>query len=135
MAIIDTSYLYALINDRERQHTAVAASYEAVQTTYLPSLVIGEAAYLVQRDFGSVAVAAFINQLNADQITIIDPLWEDYQRAAAVIRQYHDSHIDLVDALIVAIAERLNITDILTLDRRHFRLFRPRHTTAFTLLP
>ncbi|MEI2692813.1 MAG: PIN domain-containing protein [Anaerolineae bacterium] len=39
----------------------------------------------------------------------------DYERAAAVLRQYNDAHIDLVDALIVAIAERLNIGLILTL--------------------
>jgi predicted nucleic acid-binding protein len=40
-----------------------------------------------------------------------------------------------VDAIIVAIAERLNITRVLTLDVRDFRMFSPRHCAAFELLP
>ncbi|MEI2690592.1 MAG: hypothetical protein V9H69_13160 [Anaerolineae bacterium] len=36
---------------------------------------------------------------------------------------------------IVAIAERLKAQRILTLDRRHFGLMRPRHCTAFEILP
>jgi predicted nucleic acid-binding protein len=37
--------------------------------------------------------------------------------------------------VLVAIAERLNITQVLTLDQRHFRLFRPQHCDAFDILP
>ena len=40
-----------------------------------------------------------------------------------------------VDASIVAIAERLNVTRIATLDQRHFRMMRPRHVDALTLPP
>lgn len=39
------------------------------------------------------------------------------------------------DASIVAIAERLGVTQIATLDRRHFGVVRPNHVDAFTLLP
>lgn len=38
-------------------------------------------------------------------------------------------------AAIVAIAERLNVRRILTLDRRHFSVIRPQHCAAFELLP
>jgi len=40
-----------------------------------------------------------------------------------------------VDASIVAVGERLRINTILTTDRRHFSLFRPRHCRSFTILP
>jgi predicted nucleic acid-binding protein len=40
-----------------------------------------------------------------------------------------------VDASIVAAAERLDITEIATLDRRHFAIVRPHDAEAFTLLP
>jgi Predicted nucleic acid-binding protein, contains PIN domain len=63
------------------------------------------------------------------------PQIEDYLRAAAVIRQYGDARIDFVDALIVAISERLLITRILTLDVRHFAMFRQSHCEGFELLP
>jgi hypothetical protein len=35
----------------------------------------------------------------------------------------------------VAVAERLGLIEIATIDRRHFSIVRPRHTDAFTLLP
>lgn len=64
-----------------------------------------------------------------------NPLAQDYQRAAELIRQYADAQLDFVDAIIVAIAERLDITRILTLDQRDFRLVRPRHCATFEILP
>jgi predicted nucleic acid-binding protein len=42
-----------------------------------------------------------------------------------------DARRDFVDALIAAIAERLNITRVLTLDRRDFQLIRPKHCPGF----
>ena len=36
---------------------------------------------------------------------------------------------------VVAIAERLGVTQVATLDRRDFSVVRPRHTDAFELLP
>ncbi len=40
-----------------------------------------------------------------------------------------------VDASVVATTERLSERQLLTLDRRHFTIVRPRHTDAFELLP
>lgn len=40
-----------------------------------------------------------------------------------------------MDASLVAIAERLGVTEIATLDRRDFTVVRPRHVGAFVLLP
>ena len=39
------------------------------------------------------------------------------------------------DACIVALAERLNITELVTLDQRHFNVVRPRHVQVLTLTP
>lgn len=52
-----------------------------------------------------------------------------------LIDTYHDLGLGLVDASVVAVAERLGITQIATLDHRHFRVVRPRHIDAFELLP
>ena len=56
-------------------------------------------------------------------------------RSAELIDQYADSDIGFVDASILAVAERLAITRILTLERRHFGMLRPRHCSSFTLVP
>jgi hypothetical protein len=46
-----------------------------------------------------------------------------------------DSALGLVDVSIIALAERLRITRVLTLDQRHFRFVRPRHCAAFEVVP
>jgi hypothetical protein len=40
-----------------------------------------------------------------------------------------------VDASAIALAERLGITAVATLDHRHFGTVRPSHVDAFELLP
>ena len=46
-----------------------------------------------------------------------------------------DSKIDFMDCAVVAVAERLNISRILTVDQRDFRILRPKHIPAFEILP
>jgi len=43
--------------------------------------------------------------------------------------------LGVVDASIVAVAERLVVTTVATLGRRHFSVMRPAHCHAFELLP
>lgn len=134
--LLDTGFLYALLNRTEQNHERVLAAVRTVhEPVILPVPAITEVAYLLLRDVGSEAVADFIASLAATDLILESPQIADYLRAAAVIRQYDDARIDFVDALIVAIAERLSITRILTLDVRHFAMFRPSHCKGFELLP
>jgi uncharacterized protein len=66
-----------------------------------------------------------------------DPLLEpdDWRRAAELVTRYADMPLGAVDASVVAVAERLGLAEIATIDRRHFSVVRPRHIDAFTLLP
>jgi hypothetical protein len=41
----------------------------------------------------------------------------------------------MVDASVIGAAERLGITRIATLDRRHFGIVRPAHTALFDVVP
>jgi predicted nucleic acid-binding protein len=134
--LLDTGFLYALINRSEQRHEEVVAATSAIRgAIVLPVPAITETAYLLLRDAGSRAAADFIESLGTTKMLLETPQPGDYTRAAEVIRRYADSRVDFVDALIVAMAERLSITTILTLDQRHFRLFRPLHCEAFNLLP
>ena len=56
-------------------------------------------------------------------------------RTAQILEQYSDSKVDFVDASVMAIAERLNIITVLTIDQRDSRLLKPLHCSNFTLLP
>lgn len=134
--LLDSGFLYALLNSNEARHADVLHAAQSVRgTIYLPTIVTTEVAYLIQRDLGSDALAEFIEMLAAESFVLVEPTVIDFQRAAEVVRQYQDSQIDFVDAVLVATAERLNVTRILTIDTRHFRMFRPKHCVAFEILP
>jgi len=60
---------------------------------------------------------------------------EDFRRSFQLLETYSDVNIGFVDASLVAIAERLKISRILTTDRKHFSIIRPRHCHTFELLP
>lgn len=134
--LLDTGFLYALLNRSEQSHSAVVNALQTIhEPIVLPVPAITEVAYLLLRDVGTAAVADFLSTLATTDLLLETPRPDDYQRAAEVLRKYADAQIDFVDAVIVAIAERLSIQRILTLDQRHFRLFRPRHCDVFELLP
>jgi predicted nucleic acid-binding protein len=52
-----------------------------------------------------------------------------------ILEQYADNQLDFTDAAIVAIAERLAITRVYTLERRDFSIIRPSHCDYFELFP
>jgi uncharacterized protein len=60
---------------------------------------------------------------------------DDLTRTAELVEQYADLPLGATDACIVALAERLNIIELATLDQRHFNVVRPRHIQAMTLIP
>jgi predicted nucleic acid-binding protein len=48
---------------------------------------------------------------------------------------YGDMPLGTTDATVIALAERMGVREIATLDRRHFSVVRPSHVEALTLLP
>jgi predicted nucleic acid-binding protein len=134
--LLDTGFLYALLNANEQLHGTVRQAAERLGVTpLLPTPVTVEVAYLIRRDLGVEALAQFMADLAEPRYALVAPTAADYRRAATIVRRYADAQLDFVDAVLAAMAERLDIRRILTLDQRHFRLFRPRHCDAFELIP
>ena len=134
--LMDSGFLYALIDDTDEHSKSVKNSLlEVYEEVILPVPAVTETAYFLSKNLGVEALANFLENLPEMNVIFETPTAEDYKRAAEVLRKYNDANIDFVDALIVAIAERLNITKILTIDRRHFGIFKPNHCAAFEILP
>ncbi len=134
--LLDTGFWFALLNDKEQTHKEVLAAAQQVSGPIVTvTVVLTEVAYLIRRDLGGAALATFLDSLADLNYTLVEPISADYQRAAHIIRKYADVNIDFVDAILVAVAERLEISQILTIDQRHFRLFRPAHCDTFDILP
>lgn len=135
-AIVDTSALMALVRAREPQHASVV---QAISTEpgllVVPLTVVVEASQLIARRLGAAAEADWLSRLLSGRWVIEPSLVADLARAAELIAQYRDADLGLVDATIVAMAERLGVVRLYTLDRRDFGIVRPRHVAAFELLP
>jgi uncharacterized protein len=54
---------------------------------------------------------------------------------AELVESYPSLGLGGVDAAVIAIAERLNVTTVATLDRRDFAVVRPGHVKVLTLIP
>lgn len=134
--LLDSGFLYASIDESDKHHESVRRIAEEVRgNIILPVPAITETAYFLSKNKGIGEVAKFLDSLSVTKFQLETPAAEDYKRAAGILRKYNDANIDFVDVLIVAIAERLKITKILTVDRRHFGAFKPRRCAAFEILP
>ena len=101
----------------------------------VPQLVLVEVAYLIGRDVGIPTVVRFLKGTPASRFELIEATAQDIERIAQILGKYADRKVDFVDASVMAIAERLNITTVLTIDQRDFSLFRPLHGSGFILRP
>jgi predicted nucleic acid-binding protein len=135
VSIADTSFVLALGNQDDESHMACEAVKRNEQIIYLPQSVFAEVGYMFERDLGSRALAGFLRSLPESKYRLVALEARDVLRTAEILEKYADSRIDFVDATIAAVAERLNITRILTLDQRDFQILRPAHTNHFEILP
>lgn len=134
--LLDSGFLYALVDERDRYSSqALRILDEIYEEVVLPVPAVTETAYFVSKNLGAAALARFVGSVPNMGITLENPIRSDYLRASEILAKYNDANLDFVDACIVAIAERLNITKILTIDRRHFSMFRPAHCDHFEILP
>ena len=132
--LCDTGIVYALADRRDAWHARVREYLEAhPDTLLLPVTILAEVAYLLRERIGADAEASFARSLAGGEMAIEQVGARDCIRAAELMTAYH--WIGLVDATVVAVAERLRVPAIATTDRRHFGAVRPAHTQSFTLLP
>jgi uncharacterized protein len=134
--IIDTGPFVAAANRREPDHEACRVLItETPGPLVVPALVIAEATFMIERAGGPTVEARFLRSLRSPRFQIEAPTTHDLARASELVEDYADLPLGGTDATIVALAERLEETDIATLDRRHFTVVRPRHVEAFKLHP
>lgn len=134
LAVVDAGPLYAAADEDDDDHAASVAELSHPELRLVvPALVVAEATYFVGRRLGPAAEAAFLRGLAG--LDIEGPSGGDFTRMAELVDGYADFPLGGTDASVVALAERLEATVVVTLDRRHFGAVSPRHTDAFELLP
>ena len=101
----------------------------------VPHLVITEVVYFIGTQLGASAEVEFLGDLARGTFTVEPVLARDWLRIAELVWRYRDLPLGTVDASVIASAERLGLSEIATVDRRHFTIVRPAGIAAFELLP
>jgi hypothetical protein len=134
LAIVDSGPLYAALDAGDAHHGAARDVLERADLQLvIPALVVAEVSYLVQTRLGSQAERAFLSGLAT--LDVAGPTPEDLHRMADLVEQYADWPLGATDASVVALAERLDTTTVVTFDRRHFDALRTAAGEALRLLP
>jgi predicted nucleic acid-binding protein len=117
----DTGPLYAAFDRDDKHHSASAALMLATAPPLLvPAPVMVEVCYHLQKHLGARAEIAFLRAVQHDQLRLLAPEPEDFERAVELVEQYQGFPLGIVDAHVMAMAERMNITTIASIDHRHF---------------
>jgi uncharacterized protein len=134
--LCDTGVLLAAGNIKDHAHlSCVKLLREAEGPLLVPAPVLGEIGYLLQSRVGPHAEVIFLRSFGGDGFHVAELEDDDIERMAELVETYVDLPLGIVDAAVITIAERLKLTEVATLDHRHFNVVRPRHAETFTLLP
>ena len=136
MIIWDTGPLFAAADADDRDHArCVDLMRRTPGPLLMPAPVLAEVGYLLEREKGARAEAEFLRSVRSGQVMMVPLTVHDLDRMAELVETYGDFPLGLVDASVIAVAERLRAESIATLDLRHFSVVRPKHRPAFELLP
>ena len=135
MIVVDTSFVYALLDRRDARHREAAVWYQRTTEDWQRRRscsrrsTSGHAqASSPERRFGAdVRAGAYMVEWSPAAA----------RQAAEIVDRYSDHDVSLTDASLVALAERIGTRRIATFDERHFRSMRPLQpaVAAFTLVP
>ena len=123
MILVDTGPLVALFEPADGAHGRCVEVLETIRepvTTTVP--VMTEAFHLLgPASGGSLRLMEFVAD-GGLQVLFLDD--QGLQRSFELMVQYSNVPMDLADASLVAVAERLNLRKIFTIDRNEFATYR-----------
>jgi predicted nucleic acid-binding protein len=123
--LVDTGPLVAALAATDADHARCASFFNSfVGELLVTPYAVNEVCYLTERDMGSKAEAAFLRSLARGELLQVEIESDDLFRMAELVETHADFPLGMADASVIAVAERLSVRDIATLDHRHFRVVR-----------
>ena len=121
MIVADTGALIALFDRSDRHHDDVRLLYEADPDAWvLPWAILPEVDYLTSTHLGQRAQELWLADLASGAFSVEWGRPDDLSAAERICRRYKVLRLGLVDAVVIAVAERLRAPAIATLDLKHF---------------
>jgi uncharacterized protein len=137
--VCDTGPLVAAALSKDPDHHRCVELFTGMHLAgrrmVLPAPIVAEVGYLLGARAGARAESVFLRSLADHDFTPVELVTSDYVRMADLVEKYSTLPLGTSDASVIALAERLDINEIATLDHRHFAVVRPRHAANFMLLP
>jgi uncharacterized protein len=125
MIVADTGAILALLDRSDKHHDAVRAIYEKDPDGWLlPWAILPEVDYLVATELGAKAQEVWLGDLASGAFIVEWGRDADLAAADRIDRRYRALKLGLVDAVVIATAERLGADAIATLDLKHFGAIR-----------
>jgi uncharacterized protein len=132
--LVDAGPLIALADRTDAHHAACVKALQRMReplATVWPAVT--EAVYLVQR--WPKAQSELLNLVEGGTLRILPVGREDISRVRALMEKYRNLPMDLVDAVLVRVAERERLRTIFTINRRGFSVYRPLGLGKFRIAP
>jgi len=104
-------------------------------TVVVPSPVLPEFSYLAGRYLPVQAELEVLRSIYMGQMAFEPLRADDLPRVIDILDTYRDAKVGFVDAAVAAIAERLRVSALLTLDRRHFGMIQAKAFDSFDVYP
>jgi len=134
LILVDAGPLVAIVHRSDDFHEPCAKVFRSLKQSPLSVWpAVTEAMHLLS--FSWQAQDALWELLENGSVVLTDLTPGDLPRMRALVRQYRDLPMDLADAALVCVAERERISRVFTLDRKDFRIYRPRGLGRFSILP
>ncbi len=121
MIVADTGAVYALVDSRDRHHRALRKLFESDPDAWvLPWAILPEVDYLLGKRLGQRVEEDFLEDLAEERFAVAWGDESDLEEARRICRRHQALKLGLVDAIVMAVAERLKADAIATLDVRDF---------------
>ncbi len=121
MIVADTGAVYALVDSRDRHHRALRKLFESDPDAWvLPWAILPEVDYLLGKRLGQRVEEDFLEDLAEERFAVAWGDESDLEEARRICRRHQALKFGLVDAIVMAVAERLKADAIATLDVRDF---------------
>lgn len=118
---IDTGFVIALINKRDRYHkqARILADQYDRQPLLITDAILLEIGNALARGFKVEASEIIANFMISDEVKVVRLSPQLFDEAFALYRKYQDKEWSLVDCVSFVVMQKENITQALTFDR-HF---------------
>lgn len=134
--LVDSSFLYSLVDHDDKNFSAARDFMTGNREPFIiPAITLAEVTHVLRQRFGQHAVVKFLRLILELRFPLEPIALADVERAVTIMEHYADARFDFADCCIMALSERLSITQVCTLDRRDFAIFRPAHSDYLELLP